>query len=72
MVLPTSDTEEVMSKLFGLFSALALMAALLSSIGLAVDNCGHGAHRNPAGVCVLNENSNDKIPIRLMHDLERR
>ena len=43
-----------MRKLLGLLSASAMMAALLCSSAQAWDNCGHGGHRNYAGVCVSN------------------
>jgi len=43
-----------MRKPFGLLSASAMVAAVFSSSAQAWDSCGHGAHRNYAGVCVSN------------------
>ena len=43
-----------MRKTLGLLSASALLATLYATDALAWDNCGHGAHRNFAGVCVSN------------------
>jgi hypothetical protein len=43
-----------MRKLFGLFSASAMVGALLCTNALAWENCGHGYHRNYAGYCVSN------------------
>jgi hypothetical protein len=43
-----------MKKLLGLLSASAMLAAVFSTNAFAWDNCGHGLHRNYAGVCISN------------------
>jgi hypothetical protein len=51
-----------MSKLFGLLSASAMVAVLLSTNAQAWDNCGHGSHRNYAGYCVSNYGATSGCP----------
>lgn len=51
-----------MRKLLGLLSASAMLAAVFSTGALAWDNCGHGRHRNPNGVCVSNYGRNSGCP----------
>jgi hypothetical protein len=51
-----------MRKLFGLLSASAMIAGLLSTSAQAWDNCGHGEHRNYAGICVSNYGQSSGCP----------
>jgi hypothetical protein len=43
-----------MRKMLGMLFASAIAATSLCTAAEAWDNCGHGAHRNYAGVCVSN------------------
>ena len=51
-----------MRKILALFSATAMLVALLSTNALAWGNCGHGMHRNPDRVCVSNYGRNSGCP----------